>query len=143
MLVDAERLTWDPCDPSMLDRIRDFISHGIGASHSFDVRCRRVLQGVAAARGYRLGDDGRRRVLLANGSRQAVVEYENALTSLERLHRLYKSYRARGHGPAVLISGDQAIPEPTAEAISWARHRAPLHVVALNEVASLFNVLLA
>jgi hypothetical protein len=154
LLPDAERLTWPGGGRIMarvrefifhgiiMARVREFISRGIGAASSFDVRCRRVLHGVAEARGLRLVEDGRRRVRFRGGLKGVLVEYEHALPSLERLHRLYKSYRVRGRGTAVLVSGDQPIPDLTAEAISWARGRAPLHVVYLHDLYSVLDQVL-
>jgi hypothetical protein len=105
------------------------------------VRCRNVLAGAAAAKSLRVEDRDRRRVVVTDGRRRAVVEWERALPTLERLHRLYKGYRQFAHGPAVLVSGDRVIPPPTAEAVAWARGKAPLQVVALHDVASLLDIL--
>ncbi len=135
LLSDVERLTWNPRDRRMLGRIRDLVSRGIGASTSFDDRCRRVLQGIVDARGLKLDDRGRRRLLLTDGAHQVLVEYEAARPSLERLHRLFKGHLAEG-APALLVSGDQPLAEPTTEAIDWARGGAPLTVVTLPDLAS-------
>jgi hypothetical protein len=140
LLLDVERLPWNGGDRRMMARLRDFVSRGIASTTSFDVRCHRVLAGAAEARGLRLAARGRQVVLSGDG-RRALIEYERALPSIERLHRLYQSYRTQGRGPAVLISGDQPIPHPTGAAIVWARGRAPLAVVSLHDVPSLLDVL--
>ncbi len=139
LLPDAERLVWRSRDSRMMGKIRDFISRGIGAASAFDRSCRRHLDLAVEAKGLRLTEIGPRQVLLAAGRRRALVEYERALPSLERLHRLYRSYQAQARGPAILISGDQAIPKLTADAIDWARHRAPLEVVELHDFWSVLD----
>ncbi len=143
LLPYVERLTWKAGDRTMMRRLRDFISRGIAASASFDARCHRVLEGVAEAKGLCLRELDRRRFLIAGRGRRALVEYERALPSLERLHRLYQGYRKSARGPALLISGDQPIPEPTLEAVDWARGRAPLQVLALHDLKSLLDVIFA
>ena len=138
LLPAAERLVWKP-GGRMMGRVRDFISRGIGATTAFDLSCRRVLDLAVEAKGLRLSETGPRQVVMAAGGRRALIQYERALPSLERLHQLYRGYRALGRGPAILISGDRAIPDLTAAAITWARGRAPLEVVELHDFWSVLD----
>ncbi len=139
LLSAAERLVWKP-GSRMIGRVREFISRGIGSATAFDLSCRRVLDLAVEAKGLRLSATGPRQVVLAAGGRRALVQYERVLPSLERLHQLYRGYRAQSRGPAILISGDRAIPGLTAAAITWARGRAPLEVVELHDFLSLLDL---
>ncbi|MCP4546711.1 MAG: toll/interleukin-1 receptor domain-containing protein [bacterium] len=137
LLPHIEHLRWT----QDLDAVRDFVARGIATSVSFDTRCSRVLQGVATARGLAVKERDRRQLLIESAGARAIFEYENVLPSLVRLHRLFRGSQAVD-APAVLISGERPIPEPTAEAIGWARGEAKLYVAPLQDAVSMLDLLL-
>ncbi len=137
LLPHIEYLRWT----RDLDAVRDFVARGIATAVSFDTRCSRVLQAVATARGLVVKERDRRQLLIESANARAIFEYENVLPSLLRLHGLFKGSQAVD-APAVLISGEQPIPKPTAEAIGWARGAAKLYVAPLQDAVSMLDLLL-
>ena len=129
---DARRFDWYAGDPSRLNKLKLLISRGIASRRTFDQRVQRT---VAAVLGQVHGTHmvlARRQMILAADGREALLEYEDAPVSLERLHRLYLNLQSRiGCSAAVLAAGDSPVPKVTTDAVNWARGTHPLQAVSL------------
>ena len=132
---DIPRIAWDPTDPHNLERVKLLVARNIAARSSLDRRVQRSLRTLARLHKLTVKEVEPRRVLLRQGKRGVLIDYEDAAVSLERLHRLYQGSRRLKPGGAIFICGDRPVLEPTHEAVAWARGRSRLHVMPLADMA--------
>jgi hypothetical protein len=140
LLRDRPSVTWDPANPNRLELVMRMISRGIAARQSLDARVDRTLADLARVYGLTVQGVGPRRYQLTRGARSLLLEYEDAVITLERLHELYRWLaappRAAGLAGAVFLCGDNAVFPLTSEAVRWARGQEPLQVVSIAELAA-------
>jgi hypothetical protein len=71
-----------------------------------------------------------------------LLEHEDAAYDLTRLHRLAVARRGEAlmdpADPAVLVHRGRRLSPEEQDALDWARHDEPLHVLALDQVVSFF-----
>lgn len=140
LLRDMPGIPWDPMDSDRFGQLETFISGVIASKESFDVRADRTIREIATLLNATFkGRQKRQLRLLASGEGEStgdiLVEFEDSPHSLDRLYRLFRSYREAPR-PVAAFFLHNGLPLSVLErdAVTWSSHGAPLRVLALSEL---------
>jgi hypothetical protein len=142
LLRDMPRVSWDKANPRNLEQIRLLVSRTIASRDSLDQRITRTIQKATRLKNLKLETLERRRLTISNQKSKYLLEFEDQPVSLERLHRLYLSFKAlRRCKGAFFVGGDYPVIQPTRDAVTWARGKTSLEVLPLSDLYWVLNEL--
>lgn len=142
LLRDMPRVSWDETNPNNLEQIRLLASRTIASRDSMDQRITRTIHKATKLKNLKLKKLERRRLTISNQKTKYLLEFEDQPVSLERLHRLYLSFKSvRRCKGAFFVGGDYPVIQPTRDAVDWARGKTLLDVLPLSDLYSVLDEL--